>query len=615
MSRVQVQDQGDVTLRPGAAPVNRFSTPEQPLQEVGPTKAMQLSNALGDLVPELLKFSANKDQRNSQQDILNARATRAKNAVTFKDAVNSGQISADQNPWFVKTWKEMDGSVAADRYNEDLLLAMSTGPLANSTDHSDSTKLLDNFRQNWVKDNIQNEDGDFTAGFQAKAAGYDLNIRAHQAAVVGNNIVAAAGDAFDHNIQGIISESDTRGISADAVAEGINREADKFLLAGGSKQDVNKMIIKAAITAGFDNLDVSHAEAILGAVNGGPGGKLGGTTAAKEALQSLTTKVADELHQRDSWAYEADTRADKEVITNANMTVGTQLLELALKHQPATLEQFKTQIDAVYKVGGWEQAQNLQKAILASQKENMTEAIMQKEALVMDIYTKHMTNFDRLNRALSAGEINVATYQTLGTKMNEIIEAEKRENKEPSFWKNQAYIRKSDFLTKFLLGDEKIFNGTAIASSNQAGTQFWDRMYEWDKANPKATPQQQSDEATKVSQQLMEDFRFGDMKSLVGPIENVINNAPGVKAGRVTPVGASLNLGGGGKTPDKLPGPDEPAFPSSDEFHRALSEAELNPQTSRLQIMATQHGMTLAEFIAIQAAQFPEDTPAKGSKK
>lgn len=613
MSRVQTPDQGDYAVRPGAGPVNRFSTPEQPLQEIGQTKAAALSNALSDLVPDLLKFSANHDQRQSEAAVLDARDKRAKNALTFQDAVKQGKISADQNPWFIKTWKEMDGSVAADRYNEDLLLALSSGPLANSTDHTESTKLLDNFRTNWVKANLQDQSQDYSAGFRAKAAGYELNARAHQAATVGNNIVAAAGDTLELNMHGIIGESYSRGISAEAVAEGINREADKALLVGMDPKDVNKMIIKAVAADAVDQLDVNHAQAILDAIKTGPGGKLGGTSAAKDVMEQVSSHVANELHQRDSWAHEEELRKTARVIAAANTSVGSALLDAQISGKPVTVEQFRPQIQAVLNTGNWEQAQNLEKAITLGGKENKSEATFVKESILTDIYSKHMVDFDRLNRALAAGEINVATYQTFGNKMNEIVALEKADAKEPSFYRNKGYLDRNTALLSAMGADEKIFNYPAAVLRLQASSQFWTQVFDWDKAHPKADSKEQIEVATTIAQQLLEDFRNKSFAGLGGSVSHILETTPGAQGGKAQ-VGLKPTVSPNLAAPDKLPPANTPAFTGPDDFNAALEESVKNPTSSRLAMMAQQQGIPLADFIAIQSGLFPEE-PAKPAKK
>src|SRR5213080_155272 len=65
--------------------------------------------------------------------------------LNYKEAVRQGIITPDQNPFFVKAWKEQDGRVSADQYNSDLLVALSTGPFAQSTDHADTDNLLNTF--------------------------------------------------------------------------------------------------------------------------------------------------------------------------------------------------------------------------------------------------------------------------------------------------------------------------------------------------------------------------------------------------------------------------------------------------------------------------------------
>lgn len=601
--RVQIPELQGGSINPQAAPVNRFSTPEQPLRTIGPSTGQQIAEALSSLAPGLVRFSANRDQRKSEEEILKAREKRAKNALTFKDAVANGVITADQNPWFVKSWKEMDGAVAADRYNEDLLLAMSTGPLANATDHDASSKLLDNFRTNWVNSNLQDMDTDYVAGFRAKAAGYDFNIRNAQASRVGNNIVAAAGEAFDNTIQGILGESVSRGISSSAVADGINLAADKAILTGMAPKDVNTLILKAVENDAMQNLDVTHADAVLQEIKGGPGSSLGNTTAAKAMLESVSNRIANELHQRDSWSHEEEVRHKQQVVADANTTVGTALLDMSIKRQPATLEQFKDQINAVYKTGGWEQAQNLQKAILASQKESFTEATFVKESLYTDVYSKHLIDFDRLNRELSAGTISIATYKDLGDKMNEIAKQDKADSKEPSFYKNQSYKSKGDFLDKVLAGDEKIFNFESLVQRNQANTQFWDSMYAWDKANPKATPDEQLAKATEVSQRLIEDFRNADFAGLTDTVPNIIGQAPGVKSGNVKPIGVGDHTTW------------EPAFANVKEFEAALADYATKGASSIMATKAKAAGIPIKDFITQQNILFPEGTAATPAKK
>lgn len=606
--RYQAPDQGEVALRPGASPVSRYSNPEQQLQDVGPSTATQLSSALSDLVPELLKFSAHADQRKNQNDVIDARVKHAKNAVAFQQAIKDGIIQPDQSPWFQKTWKEMDGSVAADRYNEDLLGVMSQGPLANSTDHTESAKMLDNFRTNWVNDNLQDKDPDFVSGFQAKAAGYELNVRAHQAARVGNNIVEAAADAFDQSVQGTLALHYSGGIPSDVIAKAINWEFDKAKLAGNDPKKLNEIVLKGLAASGMENLDVTHVEAVLADLNGGPGGKLAGTTAAKMMLEVLGSKISNELHQRDEWAYTEQQHKKQEIFASSTQVVATAMLQAKIDGKPVTLEQFAPQIKAVYNVGGWEQGQNFEKAILAAGKETFTEAAQQKADLLVSVLSRHEYNFDRLNRALAANEINMRTYEDLATKMNEGIRQEKADNKEPSFFKYPGYMKQGDYLDTFLKGDEAVWDATKVIKRDAANADYWTQIYIWDKQHPNATDTEKIDEATRLSQKGMEAWRNEQMKGMVGTVRDTINRAPGVRKGQVTPVG--LPPGTAPQT-DKLPKPEE-SFDNAADFERALNEANLNTTgTSRLDILASQHQMSLGDFIALQMQLFPEAAPKK----
>ncbi len=605
MSRVQIPDQGEASLRPAASPVNRFAAPEQQVREEGATQAMQISSALSDLVPELIKFSAHRDQRQNEEAVLSARATRAQNAITFRDAVNSGKISADQNPWFIKTWKEMDGSVAADKYHEDLLLALSSGPLANATSHDESTKLLDTFRSNWTKANLKDQDPDVVTGFAARAAGYDMSAREAQASRVGNNIVAAAADTFDQNIQGILTRSHTHGYAPELTSLGISREADKLLLAGGSKADVNKAIIKAVAVDAEENFDVTHGEAVLNQIATGPGGKLGGTTAAKAAMQQVADNVSSKLHQLDSWAYTEGERKKQEVVSNAQMTVGQSMLDHQLKGEPSTVQEYETQIKAIYAASGWDAAQNMQRAIINSNKENFVEASQTVDDLTVEVLSKHNWSpamYDRMNRELAANTINRTTYQRILGWMNEGVKQDKEDAKEPSFYKNQSYKIQFDDMDRFLGKDDTIHDATKELQRGQADAQFWTQVKKYDRDNPKATDEEKIDYATRTADRLKAQFSSTELKIGKNP-QDVIKAAPGLQSGAVKQIGAPAM---------------EKDFANAKDFMDNMAASAKAPKDKKTRIAqnAAANGMTELEYVDAQKKFYPEfggtsSTPAK----
>ncbi len=607
MSRVQIPDQGEASLRPAASPVNRYATPDAQVREEGPTAAMQLSSALSDLVPDLIKFSAHRDQRQNEEAVLSARATRAKNAVTFQEAVKTGKITADQNPWFVKTWKEMDGNVAADRYNEDLLLAASQGPLANSTSHDESSKLLDNFRSNWVKANLQSQDPDVVTGFGIRAAGYEQAIREHQAARVGKNIIAAASDAFDQNVQGLMFRSHANGATGAEVATDINRESEKLGLAGVNPQDRNNMILKAVAADAEENLDVSKGQEILNNITTGPGGKLGGTTAAKAVMQQVEANVSNKLWQIDSHEYTIGERKKQEVINNAQMTVGQGLLDHKLKSEPATLDEYKTQIKAVYAAGGWEAGQNFERAIIASNKENFVEASQTVDDLTVEVLAKHNWKpamYDRMNRELAANTINRTTYSRLLGIMNEGVAADKRAATEKSYFKNDAYKIQADDMDRFLGKDDTIHDSTKEQARAQADGQFWIQTYIWDKEHPDATTDEQIEYAVRLADRLKQQVSGSELKLGNGTVQSATENLPGIKSGAVKQVGAPIM---------------EKDFANAKDFmdNMAASAKAPKSRTTRIAVKAAENGMSQQDYVNAQKQFYPEfggttsSTPAK----
>lgn len=581
-----------VSIRPAASPVSRYTAPVQPTHRVGPSKASQVAEALSGFFPELNEFVEHELDRRDQEAIQQAIELRSKNAVQWKEAVNKGIVPLHSNPWFEKQWKTMDGSVLADEYNKDLLIALSSGPLANSTSQEESDKLLDAFKQNWRNEHVSDPDRDFIAGFDRKATAYEVQARNHQAAVVGNNMVAAAGEAFSQNMQGILDEVNTRGLSVGAVADAINDEKEKALFVGMDPKDVNALILEGVATEARSRLDISLFD-VLGEIRTGTG-TLGGTTNARKLREQVTNQIYSELRQRDDYEYTKDVRKRAEIVRTANAAIGARLIQDLQRGQPTTIESVQTELDAIIAQGEVSHAQSLVSAIIKTQKEpDRPENELVKNKLYIDTYAGREINFSRLTRHFEAQDINLPTYVNLMeeqlqtqhyNKSQEDSDDSKRDTLDPAFRESLSSLGR-------IAGGDLALNDFALQVSRaQAEAQFRRGARQWLAAHPEATEIEKIEASTKLLNSLVEQFRsqFG---TFAGTVEEIIQGAPGVRSGQIQPIG--LNSPAAAQ-------PVQKHFKDALDWEAAVDEELATPGKSRLAQIARSLGLTVEQFVQQQ---------------
>lgn len=351
-----------VTIQPQASPTDTFVRPQGPTQVVGPSALSQLAEALQQFSPGLSKYVNNRtnadlnqqqfriDEANLNEDIkkkqqiVAGRQQRAKSLTTFGEAVKRGDITPDQNPWYIKAWKEDDGSVAADRYNNELLTAMATGPLSNATSHDQANELMDSFRSGWMKENgINSQDSDFINGFASKAAGYEANARRFQTQTVSSNIVKGFTETFGQKVVGALDEHNTLGLSPKQIAEGLNEQAKRAILVGVPPAVANQEILNAVIQQAVDSLDVGLIE-VLDHIKTGTG-TLSGTVVARERIAAAKGHIFSAIATYDTKAEAQRAKALQIEERDSKIGIASLLSENDKQNVVTTLEAARPFLD------------------------------------------------------------------------------------------------------------------------------------------------------------------------------------------------------------------------------------------------------------------------------
>lgn len=297
MARVQVDTTGErlTPLTPQATVTNALIRPQAPTQYVGDTELQDLANGLKDIQPSLNKFLVDNQAINDQKEYEKGLAARANNVQAmqnWKDAVKAG-VPMDKNPFFRKAWKESDGSVAADRFNADLSIALATGDFAKSTNEDESANLFDNFRSNWYKQNgLDTADPITQDSFTRKANAYEQTARSHQANLIGDRIVETQQNNNYQEALGLYADASQKKLAPSAVGDGLTKIADKMIALGMDPKKINGVLIDAATSQALQDKSIDPFLALDTVATGS--GFLGRTLEARERKKTIQSQIDSE---------------------------------------------------------------------------------------------------------------------------------------------------------------------------------------------------------------------------------------------------------------------------------------------------------------------------------
>lgn len=292
-------------LRPIAAPVDTF------VQTNAGTSTAKLADALATVAPRVGRLAdvlgkqedANEKEKGEQM----ARRI-AESGKSFRDAIREGLITPDQSPWFRLGAKEQFGRVTADKFATDLQLAMANDPkLTESVEASDYDAFVQEFRAQWLRDNVGDEkdrDLHFENGFGPRSDAYVTDLRRQFAAQAGQRLVRVVGDQQYQEQHGVIQDGITRGLDMTAMAEGLNVTNRRAIATGLNPRVANEMTIRAVADAAMRTRNPALLD-VLKQVEGGRGAFLWGTRPAQEAMREALDYIAT-ARQRENAARRAD---------------------------------------------------------------------------------------------------------------------------------------------------------------------------------------------------------------------------------------------------------------------------------------------------------------------
>jgi hypothetical protein len=305
-------------LRPSATPVDTF------VQSNEGEGAARLAQALAGVAPSVGRLAdvlGKRDDAAEKERGEQAARKIAESGKTYQQAIKDGLITPDQSPWFRLGAKEQFGRVTADKFATDLSIAAAADPkLQESVEPADFDAFAVEFRKAWLKENV-GEDGNrdlhFENGFGPRADAYLTDARRQFGAQAGQRLVKAVGDQQYQEQFGVVEDGIRRGLTMEAMAEGINLANDRALATGLNPRVANEMTVQAVVDIAMRERNPAILE-VLKKVRGGSG-FLYGTKQAQEKVREATDYISAAV-QRDNVARrqeEAETRAETERTTFA----------------------------------------------------------------------------------------------------------------------------------------------------------------------------------------------------------------------------------------------------------------------------------------------------------
>lgn len=399
-----------IPLMPAASPVDRLLRPVAPTEITGQSTASQLAEALSQINPAIKGFIEQKITAQDDQATAQGRAMRLQTALNYRDAVSKGIITPDQNPFFVKAWKEQDGKVTADRYNADLTVALATGPMAANTDPSQIQPQADTFRQNWMKANIDPDsqsNQNFMQGFSAHANAYDMNAMSHQATEVGARMVNQVDQNTHNQIFGILSDGQTRGLTNESMADGINNVLDTLNLSSAMPyKKSNQVVLDELAEQAYTNKDM-RVFGVMNSIKTGSG-YLGQTKAAQDLMRTTQEHIASALAATDDHSHKMDTWEREDTERSAQANINTIINQNDQQGKPTDLADVADELARLNKANP-SAASEMRTQVLESGKPHAQfDSLDAKYSLEDDLWSNNLTS-DKINAAYRSGQITQET--------------------------------------------------------------------------------------------------------------------------------------------------------------------------------------------------------------
>lgn len=297
---------------PGAYPVDPYT--RAPESNLG-----RLAQALGNLAPTLQRIASVNQEEEGKQGEERAQADFLAMEKAGK-AIKAGELQPSGSPWFRRHYHETIGRLAASKYNSDLIVASSdpaTG-LSESTDPADFDAFAAKFREAWMQDNAGKANPDFLAGFDAAAAGYDVNQRTQFAEQAGKRLEGKSIEALYAEHQVAIGQLRQQNATPEQIADYIKvRNRQQYFLNPKSGTQISNTTVQAIFDAARAYQDPSLLDVLDHVDSAIPGATLGQTQEVLSKIADVRNQIHADIKKDDSFAEHQQKKVKQDAIDSS----------------------------------------------------------------------------------------------------------------------------------------------------------------------------------------------------------------------------------------------------------------------------------------------------------
>ncbi len=299
MARQRVEPRiSPVITRPTASPVDTYVKP-------GVSSAEQLAQALAEVSPKVGRFSEVLSEQYAQkkyEEGMQAARVHSEQALKAGEFTREGQLPMQDNPWFMKGFKEEQGKVAAGIWQSDFKAMMDNDPkLKDSTNLADFDTAVGTHLSQWMEQKGLDRDLHFEKGFGNMKDQYVAMARLGFAEGIEKKLDVKSDEQFFALVKRSITDNWGReGVTAEVLAKDIDTMVASAVKRG--RPDVKaRTSATLAIAAAARELGPEQGLRVLDILKkaSGEGGKghLKDQSYGAKALEEVETDLIHEAHQ------------------------------------------------------------------------------------------------------------------------------------------------------------------------------------------------------------------------------------------------------------------------------------------------------------------------------
>lgn len=480
-----------IQLRPVAAPTG---APVRPPVSTDLQETVRALSGVSEGLGQLSDIMAKQEDTTSQARGSQLASEIFESGKSYREAIQSGQITPAQSPWFQLGFNEQFGRLSATRFGSDLQREISSGALKDETDMGKFDQFVTQYQQNWTKDNVgedrQNEA--FRMGFSRQVDGIIEGARYQFANTAGQNITKQTAEQTYQEAYNVLNLGLTNNDPLDAIAGRINQMADGLKAQGMNMSTANLSIAQAIARVARDRKDARILD-LAQNVRAGSGNLSGVRSEVGQLFEESRDYILNSEHQHGQWEQQ---EREQTRITESRSTVNQAMAQLMQAPNPSSvdLSGFEKKLQDLGSYDFINDLHGVQQSLVELQNPSNADKV---RSLMVQIF-QHTQSSDpeyldsiKLSRALQNHQINTQDFGTLLGYLAQRDNMTGASSNGPDFFSETSQFNNAVTRVRSLFASDFDFSEEKAERANRAQAEFIASYLSW-----RNTPDGQSADAS-----------------------------------------------------------------------------------------------------------------------